>query len=381
MKVAAVICEFNPFHNGHKYLIDKIKSEHADCVVAIMSGNFVQRGDIAITDKYTRAKTALENGCDLVVELPTVFALSSAETFAKGGVQIAKALNADMLCFGAEDADTDVLSEIATALGNDNFTLKLKEYLSLGEYYPKAVSLALENTFSKEYADIVNLPNNTLAIEYIKALKDSNISPVAIKRLGVDHDSDLTSENIASATHIRKLIRKNADYSAFTDIKPPCIADIEKLQTTILYKLRTMSKEEIENLPDVNEGLQNRIYDCARNSNSLEELYESLKTKRYTLARLRRIVMCALLHITKDDIKNDASYIRVLGMNNNGAQILKNCTTLPIIAKVKQDYDKLNADAKQTFDIDVTASDVFSLAITDGKAEYANDFTAKIIKT
>lgn len=380
MKIAAVICEFNPFHNGHKYLIDKIKSDHADCVVAIMSGSFVQRGDIAITDKYTRAKAALENGCDLVVELPTVFALSSAQRFAQGGVQIASALGADMLCFGAEDADTSTLSEIADAFDDDEFKEKLKEHLSLGEYYPKAISLALESTYSKAYADVVNKPNNTLAVEYIKAIKDTTISPVAIKRLDVDHDSDKTSENIASATHIRKLIRDNADYSAFTSICPECIADIKNLETTILYKLRTMSKAEIENLPDVGEGLHNRIYDCARSSNSLEELYEALKTKRYTLARLRRIVMCALLGITKDDSNNNAKYIRVLGMNNTGAQALKNCTSLPIIAKVKQDYDKLSADAKEMFDIDARASEVFSLALNIGEIKYKNDFVSQIIK-
>ncbi len=380
MKVAAVICEFNPFHNGHKYLIDKIKSNYADCVVAIMSGSFVQRGDIAITDKYTRAKSALESGCDLVVELPTVFALSSAQRFAQGGVQIANALNADILCFGAEDADTSILAGIADAFDNDKFKEKLKEHLSLGEYYPKAVSLALENTYSKECADIVNKPNNTLAIEYIKALRDTDISPVAIKRIDVDHDSDITSDNIASATHIRKLVHKGADFSAYTDITPDCITDIEKLETAILYKLHTMSKAEIENLPDVSEGLHNRIFDCVRSSNSLEELFNTLKTKRYTLARLRRIVMCALLDITKDDIINDASYIRVLGMNNRGAQILKNCTSLPIVAKVKQDYDKLSNEAKQIFHLDVRASDIFSLAVTDGKTEYANDFSAKLIK-
>lgn len=380
MKIAAVICEFNPFHNGHKYLIDNIKSDYADCVVAIMSGSFVQRGDIAITDKYTRAKAALDNGCDLVVELPTVFALSSAGRFAKGGVQIAQALNADMLCFGAEDADTDTLTEISKVFEDDVFNTKLKEQLSQGEYYPKAVSLALESIYTKKYADMLSKPNNTLAIEYIKALKGSNISPVAIKRLGVEHDSNVTTDNIASATHIRNLIRNNENYSRYTDIKIDNAAYIEKLETAILYKLRTMSKDELLKLPDVNEGLHNRIYECARDCNSLKELFDSLKTKRYTLARLRRIVMYALLGITKSDIDCDAMYIRVLGMNRSGAQIIKSCSTLPIVAKVKQDYDKLNDKAKQIFNIDATASDVFSLATTFGEVKYKNDFAAKLIK-
>lgn len=378
MKVAAVICEFNPFHNGHKYLIDMVKRDHADCVVAIMSGNFVQRGDIAITDKYARTEAALRNGCDLVIELPTVFALSSAQNFAKGGVQIAQALNADMLCFGAEDADVGMLTDIANAFDDNTFNYKLKEHLKNGEYYPKAVSLTLCDAFSKEYAKIVDKPNNTLAIEYIKALKGTNISPVAIKRTGADHDSNVTIDNIASATHIRKLIADNTNYSQFTDMTIDSGANIKNLETAVLYKLRTMSKEEIANLPDVTEGLHNRIYDCARSSNSLKELYDNLKTKRYTLARLRRIIMCALLDITKRDAENDSQYIRVLGMNNTGAQILK-ASTLPIVAKVKQDYDKLSTNAKKHFDIDVKASDIFNLA-TNQNCEHKNDFSAKIIK-
>lgn len=379
LKIAAVISEFNPFHNGHKYLIEKIKNEHADCVVTIMSGSFVQRGDIAITDKYTRAKSAIENGCDLVVELPTVFALSSAQNFAKGGVQIAKALNADKLCFGAENADIKTLIEISEILNSVNFNLKLKEHLSKGEYYPKAVSQALGDICSKEYAGILNGPNNTLAIEYIKALKGSAISPVAIKRKGAQHDSEITSSSIASATHIRKLIHENKDYSSFTDIDIASTTDIKKIESAILYKLRTMSKDELLQLPDVSEGLHNRIFEYSRKSNSLEELYLSIKTKRYTLSRLRRIIMCALIGISSDISDNVAKYVRVLAMNDKGAQIIKNCTTLPIVAKVKKDYEKLDFNAKQMFDIDVRASEIFNLALSNCP-QYQNDFSAQIIK-
>ncbi len=379
MKVGAVICEFNPFHNGHKHLINKIKEQHADCVVAIMSGSFVQRGDIAIIDKYSRAQFALKNGCDLVVELPTVFALSSAQNFAKGGVEIAKAIGAHTLCFGAENADIEILSKVADAFLDDRFCCKLKEYIASGEYYPKAVSLSIKDTYGNEYADILNKANNTLAVEYIKALKNSNISPIAIKRLGVEHDSDSTYDNIASATHIRNLIKSGECYNAFTDMNLSNYTDIKNLETAILYKLRTMSKKDIENLPDVNEGLHNRIFECARNNNSLEELFENLKTKRYTLSRLRRIVMCALLDITKEHIKQSPKYIRVLGMNDNGAKILKSTPTLPIIAKVRNDYKKLSSDAKEQFDIDVRASEIFSLGTND-KCTIQNDFSEKLIK-
>lgn len=379
MTVAAVICEFNPFHNGHKYLIDKIKSEYADCVIAVMSGSFVQRGDVAIVDKYERAKAALQNGCDLVVELPTVYAVSSAEFFSKGGVSIAKALNADMLCFGAENDNISMLKDIADAFSNEHFIFDIKAQMENGDHYAKAVSTIVSKHLSKEHADILNGANNTLGIEYIKALKNTDIRPVAIKRTGVSHDSSDTSNNIASATHIRSLIKENKSYEDFTEFNAKYHADIKNLETAILYKLRSLSKEQIENLPDVNEGLQNRIFDACRKSNSLEELYDNLKTKRYTLARLRRIVICALLDITKEYLANDAKYIRVLAMNDSGARVLKNCNKLPIVAKVKSDYNKLTEDAKAQFDVDVRASEVFSLAVKD-KPNIQNDFCAQIIK-
>ena len=229
----------------------------------------------------------------------------------------------------------------------------------------------------KEYAEILTKPNNTLAVEYIRALKNTNISPVAIVRKGTDHDSDIVTENIASATHIRNLIRTNGQYSDFTDNSIDNPADIRNLETALLYKLRTMSKDEIENLPDVTEGLHNRIYEAARNSNSLEELYNNLKTKRYTLARLRRIVMCALLDITKDTSNNDMPYVRILAMNDKGKEIIRN-SKLPVIGKVKKDYDKLPDVAKSIFDIDVRASEVYSLALNSPE-HFKNDFAQKII--
>ena len=375
MKVAAVISEFNPFHNGHKYLVDKIKSEYADCVVAIMSGNFVQRGDIAITDKFERAQAALDNGCDLVVELPTTFALSSAQRFAQGGVAIANALGADILCFGAENDDISLLCKVADAFDDETFNENLKELLNNGEYYPKAVSLSMEKTFGKNFSDILSTANNTLAIEYIKALKGTKLSPVAIKREGAQHDCEETSSNIASATHIRNLIREGKDCSSFTNMKIEDFTDIKKLETVILYRLRTMTPDELSNLPDVSEGLHNRIADCANSSNSLEELFDKLKTKRYTLARLRRTVMYALLNITKDDMKMKVSYIRVLGMNNNGAKLLKNAS-LPLICKYPQDVKALSNKAQKQFSIDLKAGKVFSLC----RKEPYNELKKRIIK-
>lgn len=378
MKIASVISEFNPFHNGHKHLVDTIKKEHADCVVAIMSGNFVQRGDVAITDKYNRAKVALQNGCDLVVELPTAFALSSAQNFALGGVEIAKALNSDMLCFGAENDDTTMLTEIADVFYDDNFKEKIKEYISSGDYYAKAVSKAVSVVLSQEHSDILSKPNNTLAVEYIRALKGSAISPIAIKRIGAEHDSSITTETISSATNIRNLVLESKTYDNFTNMVIDNPAYIKNVETAILYKLRTMSEDDFLNISNISEGFENRIYDACRNSISLEELYENLKTKRYTLARIRRIVMNAFLEIDKTLIKKENLYVRVLGMNEKGAQIIKS-TSLPLVIKVKQDYEKLSNNQKALFDIDVKASELFPLALNK-KVQSKNDFATQIIK-
>lgn len=375
MKVAAVISEFNPFHNGHKYLVDKIKSEYADCIIAIMSGNFVQRGDIAITDKFERAQAALDNGCDLVVELPTTFALSSAQRFAQGGVAIANALGADMLCFGTEDENIDMLKMIANVTESKDFSDLIRYYLADGQYYPKAFENSINGTLGEQYSSLVRKPNNTLAIEYIRALKNTHLTPVAIKREGAQHDCEETSSNIASATHIRNLIREGKDCSSFTNMKIEDFTDIKKLETVILYRLRTMTPDELSNLPDVSEGLHNRIADCANSSNSLEELFDKLKTKRYTLARLRRIVMYAVLNITKDDMKMKVSYIRVLGMNNNGAKLLKNAS-LPLICKYPQDVKALSNKAQKQFSIDLKAGKVFSLC----RKEPYNELKKRIIK-
>ncbi len=378
MKIASVISEFNPFHNGHKYLVDTIKSEHADCVIAIMSGNFVQRGDVAITDKYNRTKEALKSGCDLVVELPTAFALSSAQNFALGGVEIAKALNSDMLCFGAENCDISMLTEIAVVFNNDNFKEKVKDYLSCGEHYAKAVSNGVRDVLSQKHAEILDKPNNTLAVEYIRAIKGSAVIPVAIERIGAEHDSDITTENISSATNIRNLVLESKTYSDFTNMVIDNPADINNLETAVLYKLRTMSKEDFLNIADINEGFENRIFDICRSSVSLNELYKNLKTKRYTLARIRRIIMNAFLDIDKTLVNKENLYVRVLGMNCKGAEIIKRAS-LPLVVKVRQDYEKLSDNQKALFDIDVKASELFPLALNN-KEQCKNDFSSQIIK-
>ncbi|MGN1130174.1 MAG: nucleotidyltransferase family protein [Ruminococcus sp.] len=384
MKASAIICEYNPFHNGHKYQIDVIKKNSDNPIVAIMSGNFTQRGDIALIDKFKRTEIALNNGVDLVVELPTVYAVSSAQSFAKAGVQIAQALGVtENLCFSAEESNRDLLFDIANAFDNVDFNSKIKEFMDNGDYYPIAAQKAVEITVSKEAGDAVTKANNILSVEYLKALKGTDIKPMIIERIGVEHDCEDCNGNITSASNIRKMVNENS--GEILSFIPKCNkelfespANIENLEKVILYKLRTMSIEDIKNLPDVNEGLENRIYESVKNSTSLQQLIDSIKTKRYTRARIRRIIIYAFLGITKDMLSIDVPYIRVLGFNKKGAELLK-YAKLPLITNVSDGYKSLDETAKKIFDVDLLATDLYSLG-TDKTLQCSMDFTNGIIK-
>lgn len=384
MRVNAIICEYNPFHNGHRFQIEKIREKSNNPIVAIMSGNFTQRGDVAIADKFTRAETAVKNGVDLVLELPTVFACSSAKNFSRAGVNIANALGCtENLCFSVEDDDFNSLKEISDAFEDKAFNAELNRLMKEGSYYPQAVELTLNKLYSDRLGEIIKKPNNILAVEYINALKNTDIKPLVIKRAGAGHDSAETYKSFSSASNIRKMILRGKDFSDFIPYNSPAFsnpADIKKLEKIIIYKLRAMDKEEIKNLPDVSEGLHNRIYNSARSYNSLDEILANIKTKRYTLARIRRIIISALLNITKDELKREVSYLRVLAFNEKGAEILsgiKKNGKLPLITNVADGYKNLDAETKKTFDIDLLASDIYSLA-TDRIKECGEDFIRPI---
>lgn len=367
MKTAAVICEYNPFHNGHRYLNDRIKHDYADATVAIMSTSFTQRGDVAVFDKFTRAKTALNNGVDLVVELPVVYAVSNAEIFAKNGVAIAKNLNADLLCFGSEKGDIDLINSAAKALQSERVNDRIKEHMSLGNNYPVSLQKALCECCGEKISNAVNTPNDVLGVEYCKAALSTQITPVAIKRYKVDHDSSAVNENFASASMIRQMLENKESAERFLPQNAQICdcAFISRLEKVIMYKLRTMTPESIKQLPDVSEGLENRIFSSVLKSTSVNELLDNIKTKRYTMARLRRILIYALLDIDKNIQKIPVPYIRVLGFNDKGAQILKGAkstSNIPIITKTALGYKTLFDDAKKVFDKEILASNIYSLA-------------------
>ncbi|MBR3620949.1 MAG: nucleotidyltransferase family protein, partial [Clostridia bacterium] len=317
MRTCGIIAEFNPFHNGHEYLINKARESGYDNVIAIMSGNFVQRGEPAVFETGVRTGAALRAGADLVIQLPVIYALSGARNFARGSAGILDATGiVDTLAFGSECADGEKLEKTADLLRGNTLDEAIKSGLSGGITYAAARENALR-AVNPELADIIREPNNILAIEYISALKTlgSNMKTAALKRT-VGHDSQEKSGSFASASSIRKMIYSGEDfygfvpafYKEFTDINA---VSFNKFETAVLCKLRNMKAEEIALLPDISEGIENRIYKAAQTASTLEELYFSAKTKRYTLARIRRIVLCALIGITREDAALEPPYIRI----------------------------------------------------------------------
>ncbi len=374
-----VVAEFNPFHNGHKFLVDSLKKNDCDTVTAVMSESFVQRGECACLSPYERTKTALLNGVDLVLSLPVQYATASAEIFGDAGVSVLAATGViETIGFGAETDNKESLYDCARFLLNDELKPYLDKYLAEGNSFPKARQMALSAIGGKELSSLLETPNNILAVEYIKSnLKNGyGIDFAPVKRVGASHDSNEISGNISSASAIRALLQKGEEYKKLLPFETYRVltenikagkapVDFEKLETAIVYKLRTMSLEELENLPDVSEGLQYRIQEAVKTSVSLAEILEKIKTKRYTHSRIRRIILCALLNIRKEDLEFSVPYIRILGFNEKGAKLLKEMkekATLPVISRFS-DVEALDSKAKRTFLLESQARDVFSLCL------------------
>ncbi|MBR0113014.1 MAG: nucleotidyltransferase family protein [Clostridia bacterium] len=371
MKTSVVICEFNPFHNGHALLASKARENGATHVVGIMSGNFVQRGEPAICPAGLRAAAALENGYDLIVELPAVYSVSGAAVFAGAGVRIADALGcADSLVFGSECGDVSLLTETANILKNKETDERIVKLLSVGVTYAAARESAVREV-NLRCADVLTNPNDILAVEYIGALisAGSALTPEAVKREGSIHGGSETKGNIASSSEIRRRIGAGEDISAFVPSSPSQLTDnpvdMKKFETLALHTMRTVTAQALAECPDVSEGIENRLISAAQNASSLDELYSLAKTKRYTHARIRRIVLYALLGITKQDVSLPAPYIRLLGFNSRGAEIvrlMKESARLPVISKTADIKDADEA-AKRVFDIQCRAGDVYSLLL------------------
>lgn len=406
-KVLGIVCEYNPFHNGHLYHLEELKKiTGSNYSIAIMSGNFTQRGSTAIIDKWSRTETALKAGIDLVIELPTLYAISSAENFADGAIHILDSLKiVDYVGFGAETSDIDVLDNIADVLYNEPRAYKtlLSHELNKGISFPKARENALLIYLNniRKYVNVVSAPNNILGIEYIKALKKykSIIKPISIARFEAGHNDLSYHSNIASGTTIRNII-KNGNFDILRRLVPEStysilmdnikqthiVPDLSVFERQIFYNLRKMSIEEIRNLPDVTEGLEFSIKKAANSCNSIYEFLNIIKSKRYTSTRLQRILLYSLLGITKKDMelsRKVTPYIRVLGLNNKGkfmiSEIAKANPKLEIITSVKRFLDNSNnKNLKTMLNKDIFATDVYTLGFTYDSCSNL-DFTKKII--
>lgn len=335
-----VICELNPFHKGHKYLFDNARESEQDGLICVMSGNFTQRGDLAVYDKYERARTAVENGADLVIEIPTLSSTQSAQGFAKAGVKLLESTGiCDKIVFGAECDDLEALKQISREIKERDSEIKAE--LEKGISYPAARSNVIDSP-------ILQTPNNILAIEY---LTYTSLDAKAVKRIGKGHDTD---DAQYSASEIRKHLSLDE------------AASLKNCEKAVLYKLRTMSAKDFSNIEDVSEGLENRIAEAVKDALTVDELYDKIKTKRYTHARIRRIILRAYLGITRD-MEKSPQYLHILAFNEKGRTMLaemKKTAVLPIITK----YGNIESKAvKELFDLECRFTDIYNLAFKQAK--------------
>ena len=323
-----IVCEYNPFHRGHRKQISWIREKFGDetGIICAMSGNYVQRGHPAVFDKALRAQAALRCGADLVLELPVTTSLSSAEGFASGGVAVLSRL-CDGLCFGAETADYDLLQTTARALLSPDFPPRLRRELDKGRSFPAARQAALEAMGLS--GQILESPNNILAVEYCKAIlrQSSDMKPLPIFRAGSYHAAEADFEN-PSATALRLRLEKGLDIFAYLPegagqvFAGAPIHTLEAGQRAILGKLRTMTDGDFEALPFGSEGLWRKLMRESRAQATLEDIAAAVKSKRYTRSRLDRMILCAFLGITVERMNMEIPYVRVLGFNDRGRNIL-----------------------------------------------------------
>lgn len=408
--VLGIVTEYNPFHNGHlHHLIESKRITNSDYSIAVMSGNFTQRGEVSIVDKWTKTQMAIENGIDLVIELPTLYAISSAENFASGAIKILDSLGiVDFISFGSECDDISILNEVTDVLANEppEYKTLLSHELSRGVSFPKARERALMMYLNdvRRFANVLSAPNSILGIEYLKALKrqKSDIKPITIKREGSNYSDDTLPYNsrFASASAIRNICQSSLDITLLQKFMPEAsynilddsikngnvVKSISDFDKVIIYTLRRMSTDEIANLPDVSEGLEFAIKSAAHSCNTVDELLSIINTKRYPKTRLQRILLYAILGITKKDMQisiNTKPYIRVLGFNDKGRELIseisKHNRKLEIVSSVKKFMDKCsNKNLKLMMDKDIWATNVYTLGYEyDSKANL--DYTHKLV--
>lgn len=384
MKIAGIIAEYNPFHNGHAYLIDRVRAEKAGCeathVVAVMSGQFVQRGEPALLPKADRVKMALAGGVDLVLELPIPWALASAEQFARGGVAILNALGCvDTLCFGSECGDVASLQKVADIMETDRFQTLLRYRMEGGNSFADAQQKAVTEIAGDRVASLLDRPNNILGIEYIKALRHTGaaMEPFTVARMGAEHDAMAPLGTTASASYLRTVIQTGKMLNTAPYMPPTvyrllaeaaekghCPADVTRLERGILAKLRQISAEEIAACPGISEGLENRVRDAVAAATSWEELETAIKTRRYPLTRIRRMLWAAFLGIPAGLSAETPPYVRVLGYTPRGRDILDKAkqASAPLLGRASQ-AERFTGIAQQVWELENRATDLYALTL------------------
>lgn len=388
MKTLFLIVEYNPFHNGHLYHINRAKQiSSAENVVAVMSGNFVQRGEPAILDKWARTETALRNGADIVVELPVYYSSASAAFFAEGAVTIADRMGLPgVLCFGSECGDIGLLKKAAHIIvsESDQYKADLKASLSKGNSFPTARAFAAANNGSVDTAALLSEPNNILAVEYLAALDNinSSLQPLTIKRSSSHHHDRLINE-ITSAGAIRKamygdnlqVIQESIPPSSYEILSAKvkngeAPTDINRLSTVYHYLLKTKTAAELFSVMDINEGLENRMLRAASAHHEIRDNLSALRTKRYTYTMLQRAILHLILDIKKDDFtyfreSGGPQYIRVLGFKKEKAHLLRDIerhASLPLLMNIKNAGRVLNASGLKMLAKEIEATDIYNLS-------------------
>lgn len=390
LKVSAIIAEYNPLHNGHIFHINKTKEiTNCDGLIGVLSGNFVQRGQPALLDKWTRAKLAVLNGIDLVIELPAIYSISSAEFFSYGAISLLNSLNiVDSLCFGSESGDLKLIYYLSNILQNppSEYSCLLKKYISLGLPYftarskalLKFISMDIDINFTKSIETMISSSNNILAIEYCKSLikLNSSIKAITIKREGDNYNSKKIASKFPSATAIREKIEDKSDLSILTNFLPKSVYqelssllynnyDFTFFKNTfefLKYKCITGSNN-LDKIPDANEGLNNKIYKSIINSKDFDELMTNIKSKRYSYTRLSRILCQYFIgfenYQTKALRKSPCPYARVLAFNTKGMEILKHIkknSTIPVYLKLP----KYNVSC-ECLKLDILSTNAYSI--------------------
>lgn len=363
MKTVGIICEYNPFHNGHKFHIQKAKEiTGAENVVCVMSGSISQRGEVCVFDKWKRASDAVMNGADLVIELPEYYVLQGADIFSYGAVKLLNELGVvDCICFGSETGDISTLNKIADVSDSDEYNAQVRKYMNEGKSYPVSCSLSL-----KEVCGIELKPNDMLGVSYIRAINkiNSDIKPYCIKRELVDHNSDTSSGRFASASYIRNLLY-DGKFTEAEKLVPYSIPqgtevyDEEKMFNIIRYVISGISDEDFVGVRGMEPGLAQRIKNTLETTGSLEAFSEKVVTSRYTLSRIKRLIKCAMLNI---DQGAELSYIRLLAFNDKGRALIrsiKEASTLMLINKLADCSDDnimlewdINATSLSTYCLD-----------------------------